>query len=198
MKIRLSISILVSVLATVGVGCTLRGAPPRTYILSASAPSATGPHEGPVVGVGPVVVPTYLDRRAIVLHELADGEIRLAENHQWAEPIKDGVARVVAENLTAMIPTDAALVYPWRSPRVVTYRVTLEIFRFDGALGSPVVLNVRWRLLDTDGKELVLRTVTLEERPADATYAALVASHDRLLATVSRDIATVIRAQRGG
>src|SRR5215469_13713195 len=75
------------------------------------APAAMGAHESPVVGVGPVALPTYLDRRSIVMRE-ADSEVRLSSAHQWAEPLKDGVARVVAENLAVMIPTDAALVYP--------------------------------------------------------------------------------------
>ena len=176
----------------------LRDTPPKTNILSAARGSAaTGSPEGPVVGVGPVAVPTYLDRRSIVTLE-ADGEVRIASNHQWAEPLKDGVMRVVAENLAAMIPTDAAVVYPWRSPRVVSYRVTLEIFRFDGTLGGTVVLNVRWRLLDKDGNELAFQMVTLDERPVDATYAALVASHSHLLAAVSQDIAAAIRTRKAG
>jgi uncharacterized lipoprotein YmbA len=144
-----------------------------------------------------VVVPAYLDRRSILTHE-PDGEVLIASSHQWAEPLKDGVTRVVAENLAAMIPTDAALMYPWRSPSVVTYRVTVEIFRFDGTLGGPVVLTARWRLLDKDGNELTLRTVTLDERPVDATYGALVASHSHLLAAVSQDIATAIRTRKAG
>ncbi len=198
MRNRLAALFVVVLLATLGAGCSLRDAPPRTYILSAAGvPATTGAHEGPVVGVGPVALPAYLDRRSIVMHE-ADGEIRDSTSHHWAEPLKDGVTRVVAENLAVMIPTDAALVYPWRSPRVVTYRVTLEIFRFDGTLGGPVVLSVRWRLLDKDGNELARRTVTLDERPVDSTYAALVASHSRLLAAVSRDIATAIRTRNAG
>jgi uncharacterized lipoprotein YmbA len=198
MKSRVATLFVVVFLATLGAACSLRDAPPKTYILSAAGgPAATGPHEGPVVGVGPVALPTYLDRRSIVMHE-ADGEVRLSSSHQWAEPLKDGVTRVIAENLAVMIPTGAALVYPWRSPRAVTYRVTLEIFRFDGTLGGPVVLNGRWRLLDKDGNELAFRTVTLDERPVDSTYAALVASHSRLLATVSRDIATAIRTRNAG
>ena len=198
MRNRLGAPFVVVFLATLGAGCSLRDAPPRTYVLSAAGvPATTGPHAGPVVGVGPVALPAYLDRRSIVIHE-ADGEVRLASRHLWAEPLKDGVTRVVAQNLTVMVPTDAALVYPWRSPRVVTYRVTLEIFRFDGTLGGPVVLNGRWRLLDKDGNELVLRTVALDEQPVDSTYAALVASHSRLLAAVSRDIATAIRTYNAG
>ena len=62
-----------------------------------------------------------------------------------------------------MIPTNAVAIFPWRTPWTVEYRVTVEIFRFDGPLGGPAVLNARWRLLDGNGKELVLRVVNLSE-----------------------------------
>ena len=87
------------------------------------------------MGVGPVVVPVYLDRPALVVRVGGD-EVRLSSDHHWAEPLKDGVARVVAENLSAMIPTDSVVVFPWRTPWVVAYRVTMEILRFDGPLGA--------------------------------------------------------------
>ena len=143
-------------------GCSFRSAPPKTYVLSAASPAASpappAVGRGPVVGVGPVMVPVYLDRPAIVVRAGGD-EVRLSAEHHWAEPLKDGVARVVAENLSAMVPTEAVAVFPWRTPWAVQYRVTMEILRFDGPLGGPVILNARWRLLDGEGKELVLKAV---------------------------------------
>ena len=56
-----------------------------------------------------------------------------------------------------------------------------------------MVLNARWRLLDGDGKEVTLKAVALSEPVTDASYAALVAAHGRLLAAMSRDIAAEIR-----
>lgn len=189
----------VLVVALVGVlvaGCSFRSAPPKTYVLPAAsgvAPTA-GVGRGPAVGVGPVVVPVYLDRPAIVARAGGD-EVRLSAEHHWAEPLKDGVARVIAENLTTMVPTEAVAMFPWRAPWTAKYRVTMEILRFDGPLGGPVVLNARWRLLDGDGKELVFRAATLSEPATDASYAALVAAQGRLLAAVSRDIAAEIRSR---
>ena len=141
-----------------------------------------------------MTMPVYLDRPSIVVRAGSD-EVRLSSNHHWAEPLKDGVARIVAENLATMVPTDAVAVFPWRAPWTVKYRVTMEILRFDGPLGGPVVLNARWRLLDGEGKEVALKAVMLSEPAADASYAALVASQSRLLATVSRDIASEIRSR---
>ena len=190
--------VVVALVGILAAGCSFRSLPPKTYVLSAASPAASpapaAAGRGPVVGVGPVMVPVYLDRPSIVARAGGD-EVRLSSEHHWAEPLKDGVARVVAENLSAMVPTEAVAVFPWRTPWAVKYRVSLEILRFDGPLGGPVLLNARWRLLDGDGKELVLKAVALSEPATDASHAALVAAQSRLLTTVSRDIATEIRSR---
>jgi hypothetical protein len=139
-----------------------------------------------------MAIPAYLDRPAIAVRTSGD-ELRLSEAHHWAEPLKDGVSRVVAENLSAMIPTEAVAIFPWRTPWVVQYRITMEVLRFDGPLAGPVVLNARWRLLDGGGKELALRAVALEEPVPEASYAAMVSAQSRLLARVSRDMAAAIK-----
>lgn len=178
-------------------GCFSRPVPPRSYVLapaSAPAPAPPAAGRGPTVGVGPVVIPAYLDRPAIVVRAAGD-EVRLSEEHRWAESLKDGVARVVAENLSVMIPTEAVVVFPWRTPWTLQYRVTLEILRFDGPLGGATVLNARWRLLDGTGKELVLKAVNISEAASDATHAAMVSAQSRLLARISRDIAAEIRGR---
>jgi uncharacterized lipoprotein YmbA len=186
----------VALLGALAAGCTLRTVPPKTYLLSAGipagAPAPAPAGRGPVVGVGPVTVPAYLDRPSIVVRAGAD-EVRLSPDHHWAEPLKDGMARVVAENLAGLVPTEAVVVFPWRSPWTVKYRVAVEVLRFDGPLGGPVVLNARWRLLDGEGKELFLKAVALSEPVADATHRALVAAQSRLLAEMSRDIAGEVR-----
>jgi hypothetical protein len=182
-----------------GAGCVSRAAPPSLYILTGAAPAAAAgraasARPGPAVGIQPVVLAAYLDRLAMVTRGPA-GELRLAPEHMWGEGLKDGVARVLADNLAAMIPTDRVVVFPWRSTWAVQYRVGLEISRFDGPLGDGIALEGRWRLLDEQGKELALRTVALRETPADASYGAMAAAQSRLLTAVSRDIAGEIAAR---
>lgn len=194
MRTRLVPPVIIVLLGAL-TGCSLRGELPRTYILSAaSAPTALGDRKGPAVGVGPVTLAAYLDRPSIVVRE-GGNQVRPSRAHEWAEPLKDGVARVIAENLAIMLPTDAVVLFPWRTPQTVAYRVTVEILRFDGSLGGPVGLNGHWQLLDGAGKQLEQKAVVLAEPVAEPTYVAVVAAQNRLLAAVSRDIATAIRAR---
>jgi len=168
--------------------------PPKSYLLSAAAPPSTEPPAPVVVGVGPVRIPAYLDRSSIVVRS-GDGEVELSAEHRWAEPVRDGIARALAENLAAMIPTDAVVVFPWPGPRTVDYRLTVDVLRFDGAPGRSAVLHARWRLLDRAGKELLLRAAVLQEPIPSFTYPALVTAESRLLASLSRDIAAEIRSR---
>lgn len=193
--LRVACTAMLALLVLGAGGCVSVSPPPRTFLLSpATPPPSSPPLAGVVVGVGPVGIPAYLDRSSIVVRT-GEGEVELSGEHRWAEPLRDGIGRTLAENLSAMIPTDAVAVFPWRTPWTVDYRVAVDILRFDGAPGRSVVLDARWRLLDAAGKELLLRAAVLQELIADSTYAALVAAESRLLASLSRDIAAEIRSR---
>ncbi|MGK0172668.1 MAG: putative lipoprotein YmbA, partial [Gammaproteobacteria bacterium] len=59
--------------------------------------------QGPLVRVGPISVPPYLDRPNIVTRRGANG-IELAQLDSWAEPLKDNITRVLVDNLSALSP----------------------------------------------------------------------------------------------
>ena len=181
-----------------GGGC-LGGAsaPARFYTLGPLAapqteanPVAAG--RGPAIGVGPVTLPGYLDRRQIVTRRGPD-EIELAEFDLWSEPLKDGTARVLGENLATLLRTDRVALFPWRGSQPMQYQVAVDVARFEGAVGGDVTLEARWRILGRDGKELTLRRSTFTEAVGAPGYGALVAAMSRALGALSRDIATTIR-----
>jgi uncharacterized lipoprotein YmbA len=145
-------------------GCL--GSPPTQFYLvppltgTDTAPPASTGRRDLTLGVGPVPVPPYLDRPQIVTRT-SRAKLVLADLDQWAAPLQDTIPRVLAENLSLLIPTERVILHPW--PRTIDpdYQVTVEVLQFDRVPGGQVVLAARWSLLDHDGKALVLCTSRL-------------------------------------
>src|SRR5262245_16318090 len=90
-------------------GCSVilgsRNDPPRLYVLTASPPAADGPTVPPdlSLGVGPVALPGYLDRRGLVTRVEAN-RVEAARNDLWAEPIGGAFKSVLEEDLRLRLP----------------------------------------------------------------------------------------------
>jgi hypothetical protein len=191
-------ALLLGTILVWGGGC-LGGvsAPTRFYALApvAQPPTGTDPvasEGGPAIGVRPVTLPGYLDRREIVTRRGRD-EIELGEFDLWSEQLGDGATRVLGENLAILLRSDRVVLLSWRGSHRVRYRVAVDMARFEGRAGAEVTLEAVWRLQDGDGKELALRRSTITEAVGAPGYGALVGAMSRALGALSRDIATAIR-----
>ena len=186
---------LLAVLAA-AAGCA-KGPPPDFYVLHAQAnPSLAGVERGVAVGVGPVELPAHLDRSQIVTRA-SDYQLELSESHQWAEPLKDSVSRVIAVNLSNMLESNRVYVIPRRQSVSLDFQVSIDVARFDGRLGEAAVLGARWILYGENTREPLLSRVTIvREDTADSSYDALVAAASRTLEVLSREIADAIGARR--
>jgi uncharacterized protein len=155
------------------------------------APQASAGWRDRTLGVGPVTVPPSLDRPQIVTRT-SRVKLVLADLDQWAGPLPDTIARVLAENLSLLIPTERVVFHPW--PRTIDpdYQITVEVLQFDRGPGGEVVLVARWSLLDRDGKELVLRTSRLSQAAGGTDYEAMVTAMGRTLETLARDMAATL------
>lgn len=166
----------------------------RFYALSALAPGAGAAggvaRSGPALGIGPISVPERLNRPEIVTW-VNDNMLHLAEFDVWAAPLQDSITRVVAENLSVLLPTDRAAIFPWPSDSPMDYEVRVEIARFDGALGRECALIARWSILRRADKQTKAGRSSHTE-PAGDTYTTFVAAQSRLVAALSRDIAAAL------
>jgi len=162
----------------------------------ALAPSGSLEKTGAVsIGVGPVIMPGYLRRSQIVTRTGAD-QVDVATFHRWAEPLEDGIARVLAEELSARVPTDRIVMFPWRGlvAGAIQYQVVVVVMRLDAARGGDVTLDTRWRILDKAGDELAFRRSTLSETATGQGYEPVIAAMTRTLVALGQEIATEIRA----
>ena len=158
---------------------------------------ATG--SGLTIGVGPVVIPGYLDRPQLVTRD-GSGALEIWSLHRWAEPLDNGIAATLADALGSRLGNDRVAVFPWRGmlARALDYQVPLAIARFDGTAGSAgtaVTLDARWRVLTRDGKEVAFSRTTLTEPITDAGFPGVVAAMNRSIIRLAADIGDAIQAQ---
>ena len=157
---------------------------------TATAPAST---LAPAVGVRAVELPAELDRPQIVTRT-GTNTVTIAEFDRWSAPLRDIIARLIAENLAAQLPADRVAVYPWMPGDSVDQEVTVEITRFEGRLGGPCVLEAGWRVAATGGRAGRVTGRTSVTETAGADYSSLVATTSRLVGRLSADIATAIRS----
>ncbi len=190
-----SFYVLLATLA-LGAGCA-KGPPPDFYVLDATtSESIVGVERGIAVGVGPIELPAHLNRSQIVTRA-TDYQLDLSESHQWAEPLKDSVSRVIAINLSNILESNRVFVIPRRQKVAVEFQVSIDIGRFDGRLGEVATLGARWTLYGSDTREPLFSKVTIvNESTEDGSYNALVAASSRALAVLSMEIAEAINTRR--
>ena len=170
--------------------------PSRFYILNTLSASETikGPAaaQGPVIGVGPITLPKYLDRPQIVTRAAAINWPS-ASSIAGPSPLQDNVLRVLAEHLARLIPTDQVLLQAWPRSATLDYQVTVDMLQFDGWLGGESTLLALWSILDGAELPLLSQRASLNVPVGGGDYEAMVAAMSELLARLSRDIAVAIQ-----
>lgn len=165
--------------------------PSRFYTLSAAG-GVAGTSSNVSVAVGPVSVPPIVDRPQIVV-SMGSNQVRLEEFDRWASPLQNNIARVIAENLTALLGTKRVTLFPQSTSADAEYRAIIDVLRFDSMPGEAVALEAVWIVRRTkDGKAETGRTTVRETVQANG-YEALAAGHSRALARLSDDIANAVR-----
>ncbi len=172
--------------------------PTKLYLLNSLY--ALEPNAQPVarlgdrtIAVGPVDLPQYTDRPQIITGSVQN-EVQIGEFHRWAEPLKNNVFRVLADNLSVLLDTDRIVAFPWKQSTFVDYQIAVDVARFEGNLGNSAVLRARWMIFGDDGRKLLSsKHLTITEPINGSDISDLVSAQSRILAQFSRQIAESIR-----
>ncbi|NRF68139.1 membrane integrity-associated transporter subunit PqiC [Aquincola sp. S2] len=147
--------------ATVGLalcGCTSRPAAPNVmYRLPVSAPVDVGPVSVPSGWtwqlMGPVHLPDYLDRDAVLLPQGSAG-LRPLTGHRWAEPLHEAVPRLLRHDLASLLGADRVWSNPLPPGIVITRQVRVELLAFEATPDRRTVrLRARWTIVDPRGQQ---------------------------------------------
>lgn len=183
-------------------GCSSLLAPQRDlskfYILTPQTPtgqvSAASAGAGMSIGLGPVTIPDYLDRPAIVTR-IGSNELRLSENNRWGEPLKQGFANVLSRDLAMRLGAAQVHRFPWYNSSSIDYQVKVAVHHFETDASGRSELIAHWTIIDGRNHDVLdsANTTLVRSGPSGDT-AASVAALSHLLGQFSDRIAS--RLQR--
>ena len=195
MRLRIVFAAL-PVVVGLAAGCSTPP-PSRFYTLAATATSTSAPQPSTlVIAVGPVTVPSVVDRPEFVV-STGPNEVRLDDFNRWASPLQDGLSRAIAENLVAILGTPRVVRFPQTLATEPDFRVAVEVRTFESTPGKSTVLDAVWTVRRAkDGRTSTGRT-SARETVSESGYEALAAAHSRAVARMSQDIANAALALHG-
>jgi uncharacterized lipoprotein YmbA len=123
------------------------------------------------IGVGPVEFPKLFDRPQIVTRK-SQHRVEVSEFHRWAGSFSEDFLRVLARNISVLLPADRVAAYPWTDQFSPTHRIQLTVEQFD----------------EPEVKKSLIR-----EPLSSGNYEALVAAKSRAIAALSQEIAEAIK-----
>lgn len=101
----------------------------------------------PSIGIGPVVLPGYLERSGIVSRKHAQ-RLNVSGTHVWAEELDGAIARELSSALAYQLPNRHVEAFPWDARARPEQQIRLFIERFDGSRKGEVELMVLWTRFD--------------------------------------------------
>lgn len=190
----LSAAAACAALATLA-GCALlapRNEPIRYFVLTPSPPGTGSASAGSdlTIGLGPVTLPGYLDRREIVTR-VAPNQVRLAQNEQWAEPLAENVRTVLAQDLATRLGGANVVVFPWLGAFRPDCRVRIDVTRFDATAAGTAELAARWQVVCGSGV-LAARDAWISRPINGGGTEAAVAALSEALGDLASEIAVAI------
>ena len=178
------------------LGMTACGSNPvgdRYYSLVLAAddvvPAVESSEADPHLVVGPVVLPDYLNRRGLAM-QVGPNEIITANHHFWAEPLEEGIAKVLVRDIADLtsgltVDRDAG-----RWSRHGDCRLRIEFDKFHVTDRSRVVSSGRYWI--SASETVVKREFDLDETLYGDGYAQAVAALRQSLKKLSTGIAESI------
>lgn len=184
--------------AALGAGCA--GSAPVRYYLIDAEPGPVLRREDPLaLAIVDLEVPRYLERFQLATRS-TDNELAYAADHQWGEPLRKMLLRVLAEHLAVVLSTPDVATPEARLASRPDLRLQVHLERFERGADGFVELRGRWQLTDADdGRVLLTEAARLGGGPriADGDHRGLVAAMQARFAEFAQRIARSVAARAG-
>jgi uncharacterized lipoprotein YmbA len=195
------ISMLAAALGLLAAGCNLPLPPPQAdptrYFLLATTDLGAG--EMPALakpwalGVRTIAVPAYLQTRTLAIRARSN-EIAFPDFARWAEPLDQGLTRVLAANLQSLRGVGRVSIQPFRADEPRDWEITVSATACEGTTEGGVRFTARWRLA-APGSATAAASGTYEATGLKwdgHDHGQLAAKLSEAMAGLSRDLAAAL------
>ncbi len=188
--------VLLCLAALLAAGCSSR--PTEFYLLNGAGTPVNSQHmPRTTMAIEQVLLPGYLDRGGIVVRGENGTSLTVPSFNVWAEPLQQGVQRVLAEMLSAPMLQTGITVLPYQNSSVSAwYALIVEILRFDADRTGLVQLEARWSLVDRTQTRVLNRgnfaaeeRVSMPEFGTAEMFDVVVGAESRLLQRFGAELA---------
>lgn len=140
------------------------------------------------VGVGPITLPTLLDRESMVIRKDAT-TLEISDKHLWGGQLEDEFQRALAQHLQNRLPTVRVQTVPWELSQTPQYQVVVKLNQFDGTPKQQAWLRGSWQLqAGSDGKIIAIYPINLSRQTTEAGVTGVVKAQSALLADLADQI----------
>ena len=120
--------------------------PTRFFVLNSSGVATQHVANAPSVQLAPVELASYLRTRPLIVRH-GTNEIQFREFARWGEPLENGIARVLREELLARGAASAMTMRTFRAAAEKTdYALSVRVLACEGDAEGNVIFRAVWEL----------------------------------------------------
>lgn len=185
---------LTTTVLSLGAACVLAGcggAKDEYYRLSATGP-ATVRSSGIAVGIGPVNLPTYVDRAELVFQSSAN-KFEIPAKVRWAGSLADNFSQVLAADIGRHLNSGNVVANPAANDTRLRYRVSVNVRQFHAVSGQEAILEADWRVETPDSRQVLRHGDGLYHAPIRGDgYGPVVAAESDLVEQLAGAISRML------
>ncbi|MFN3786027.1 MAG: membrane integrity-associated transporter subunit PqiC [Thiothrix sp.] len=144
------------------------------------------------LGVGPVRLPSLLDRQGLVIRQDAH-TLTVSDTHLWGGQLEDELLNALSHQLQLRLPRTRVQTIPWELNQTPQYQITVHVKQFDGTPGGKAWLRGTWQLqTGRDGKIIATYPMELTRQTTTPGVTGLVNVQSELLADLAAQITQAV------
>ena len=177
------------------LSCAKSSKPVEYYMLDASVGIETNQllerDEGPLIGLGPIRLPDYLDRFQMVV-AVSENKYKLIDGHRWAEKLDQNISLALFKTLPGQLGTDRMIRYPWPQRSGVDFQIKIDILELNIDEKGQSQLIAQWSI-KSKGETILNKRSSFTAQASTTDIDKMVQAQSECLTKLGQEIVSSLK-----